>query len=101
MFIQPHRLSAHAHTTLPCNLGAPAFLTSCVLLQRALFLHANDIKPALEWLTERYGALQSGGGSFDLSSSLHLGQAGAANGRSAPRGFEFGRDASSTGAREY
>ena len=70
-------------------------------LQRALFLHANDVKPALEWLSERFGRLQSGVGSSDLTSTLSLSSHPVAtDGRSAPKGFQFGRDPSTPGSRE-
>ena len=75
-----------------------------MVAQRALFLHANDVKPALEWLLERFGALHGGGISSDLSSTLSLGSratpaSGAPEWRAAPKAFEFARDPTTPGSR--
>ncbi|KAK9797393.1 hypothetical protein WJX73_002597 [Symbiochloris irregularis] len=72
--------------------------------KRALFLHANDVKPALEWLSARFG-LEGAGASSDLSSSLSLTRRRShlnppdGGVTSAPKGFEYGSQPSTPGSR--
>ena len=61
--------------------------------QRALFLHANEMKAAKEWLTERFGPPTSQPASLGTDSPRNSPRSSPA--RPAPRGYEFRPDPSS------
>ena len=67
-------------------------LLTTSLVQRALFLHANDFKVAKDWLAERFGppTSQPAGGAQDSPRNSPR----TSPNRPAPRGFEFRPDPS-------